>query len=85
MGEWPHKRIEDVALRIGMGPFGSSIKVDTFVAAGVPVISGEHLRKTRLEERKFNFITAEHADNMNFGFIFDGIFDRLSESRIHKE
>ena len=72
MGEWPHKRIEDVALRIGMGPFGSSIKVDTFVAAGVPVISGEHLRKTRLEERKFNFITAEHADKLKNSNVFQG-------------
>ena len=72
MGEWPRKRIEDVALRIGMGPFGSSIKVDTFVAAGVPVISGEHLRNTRLEEQRFNFVTIQHADKLKNSNVFKG-------------
>jgi len=48
-----------------MGPFGSSIKVDTFVAEGVPVISGQHLHSFRLDEKPgFNFISSEHADRL---------------------
>ena len=33
---WEVKRIEDVAERVAMGPFGSSIKVSTFVDSGGP-------------------------------------------------
>jgi type I restriction enzyme S subunit len=54
-------RIEDVSERIAMGPFGSSIKVETFVDTGVPVISGQHLRGLMLDDSKFNFLTEEHA------------------------
>ena len=44
-----------------MGPFGSSIKVETFVADGVPVISGQHLRGRRLVDIDYNFVSPEHA------------------------
>ena len=40
MGEWRTMRIEDIARKIAMGPFGSNIKVETFVPRGVPIISG---------------------------------------------
>jgi type I restriction enzyme S subunit len=42
-GEWQSIRIQEVAEKVAMGPFGSSIKVETFVPEGVPVISGQHL------------------------------------------
>lgn len=57
-------RIEELAEKIGIGPFGSSIKVDTFVDNGIPVISGNHLKGIRLEDNDFNFITIEHADKL---------------------
>ena len=45
-----------------MGPFGSSIKVSTFVPKGVPIISGQHLRDVRVDDTPgFNFIAPEHA------------------------
>jgi type I restriction enzyme S subunit len=48
-----------------MGPFGSSIKVETFVPEGVPVISGQHLNGMRLDDTVgYNFITPEHADRL---------------------
>jgi type I restriction enzyme S subunit len=48
-----------------MGPFGSSIKVETFVDQGVPVISGQHLNGSRLDDAVgYNFITPEHADRL---------------------
>lgn len=64
--EWPMVTIEDIAERVAMGPFGSSIKVDTFVTDGVPVISGQHLHTSKVnDEIAFNFITEEHATRLN--------------------
>ncbi len=48
-----------------MGPFGSSIKVSTFVPKGVPIISGQHLHGIRVDDSPgFNFITREHAHRL---------------------
>ncbi|HBF26086.1 MAG TPA: restriction endonuclease subunit S [Nitrosomonas sp.] len=47
-----------------MGPFGSSIKVETFTDTGIPIISGQHLRDAELTDSEFNFITEEHADSL---------------------
>ncbi len=48
-----------------MGPFGSSIKVETFVTDGVPVISGQHLQGFKVNDAVgYNFITEEHADRL---------------------
>ena len=58
------KRIEDIAERVAMGPFGSSIKVSTFVDQGIPVISGQHLRGMLLDDDEYRFITQEHADQL---------------------
>jgi type I restriction enzyme S subunit len=64
-GEWRITRIDEVAERVAMGPFGSSIKVETFVDQGVPVISGQHLNGSRLDDAVgYNFITPEHADRL---------------------
>lgn len=59
--EWRVSAVEEFAERVGMGPFGSNIKVETFVDSGVPIISGQHLKQTLVEDNKFNFITEEHA------------------------
>lgn len=62
---WPEARVEDLAVKIAMGPFGSNIKVETFVSSGVPIISGQHLHEFRLNEASgFNFITEEHANKL---------------------
>lgn len=64
MSEWPSATIAEIAERVAMGPFGSSIKVSTFVPDGVPVISGQHLRESRLTDSDFNFVTEEHASKL---------------------
>lgn len=69
---WPMVRIEDIAEKIAMGPFGSNIKVETFVKSGVPIISGGHLHGLRLEDGDFNFVTAEHAEKMKNSNVFRG-------------
>ena len=48
-----------------MGPFGSSIKVETFVPEGIPIISGQHLHGFRVDDAPgFNFISSEHAQRL---------------------
>lgn len=70
--KWPITRIEDIAEKIAMGPFGSNIKVETFVEAGIPIISGAHLRGVRVEDGEFNFVTEEHAERMKNANVFRG-------------
>ncbi len=65
-------RIDQVAEKVAMGPFGSSIKVSTFVPIGVPVISGQHLHGTRLEDSEYNFITPEHAEKLKNANVYRG-------------
>ena len=63
--EWQEKRIEEIAEKVAMGPFGSSIRVNTFVPAGVPIISGQHLHGMMVDDSPgFNFITEEHAERL---------------------
>lgn len=68
--EWPIATILDVAEKVAMGPFGSNIKVSTFVPEGIPIISGNHLRGYFLEEPEFNYITEEHAERLKNSIVF---------------
>lgn len=70
--EWPTVRIEEIAEKIAMGPFGSNIKVETFVADGIPIISGTHLHGTRLQDGAFRFITEEHAERLKNSNVYRG-------------
>ena len=63
-GEWQEVSIEEIALRVAMGPFGSDIKTDNFVAAGVPVIRGGNLTCGRFNPEKFVFLTDYKADEL---------------------
>ena len=63
---WRRVKVEDIAEKVAMGPFGSSIKVDTFVPEGVPIISGQHLHGFRVDDSPgFNFISLEHAQRLS--------------------
>ena len=68
--DWPVTTISDIAQKVAMGPFGSNIKVSTFVPEGIPVISGLHLRGYFLEEPEFNYITDEHAERLRNSIVF---------------
>ena len=60
---WRRCRIDDIAEKVAMGPFGSSIKVETFTPSGVPIISGQHLHGSRVDDKPgFNFISEAHAE-----------------------
>ena len=65
-GEWPTATIREIAEKVAMGPFGSSIKVETFVPNGIPIISGQNLHGMRVNDAPgFNFITDEHAQKLS--------------------
>ena len=70
--EWKQVTIGEIADKIAMGPFGSNIKVETFVDSGVPIISGNHLRGTYLTEDSFNYITEEHANRLKNSLVYAG-------------
>ncbi len=62
---WKSCKVEEIAEKVAMGPFGSSIKVDTFVHNGIPIISGQHLHGSRVDDTPgFNFVTPEHAEKL---------------------
>ena len=62
---WRRCRIDDIAEKVAMGPFGSSIKVETFTPSGVPIISGQHLHGSRVDDKPgFNFISEAHAERL---------------------
>ncbi len=69
---WNTLAIGDLADKIAMGPFGSNIKVSTFVPSGVPIISGNHLRSYLLEEPSYNYITEEHAERLKNSVVYPG-------------
>jgi len=70
--EWERAKIEDVVKKVAMGPFGSSIKISTFVSEGIPVISGQHLNEVRLHDKEYNFITIDHADKLKNSNVYRG-------------
>lgn len=61
---WGVKNIEEISTNVSMGPFGSNIKVDTFVAEGIPIINGQQLKGMMLEDGENKFITHDHADKL---------------------
>ncbi|MHB1281825.1 MAG: restriction endonuclease subunit S [Acidithiobacillus sp.] len=63
--DWQQTRIEDIAERIAMGPFGSDIKVDNFVPQGVPIIRGGNLSSGRFNDDNFVYLTEEKADKLS--------------------
>ena len=68
--DWPTATILDIAEKVAMGPFGSNIKVSTFVPEGVPIISGNHLRGYFLDEPEFNYIAEEHAERLKNSIVY---------------
>lgn len=68
--EWNYLSIGEIAEKVAMGPFGSNIKVSTFVESGVPIISGNHLRGYFLEEPSYNYITEAHAEKLKNSIVY---------------
>jgi len=69
---WKVNTVEESAEKVACGPFGSSIKVSTFVPKGVPIISGQHLNGIRLLDQANSFITTEHAEKLKNANVYRG-------------
>lgn len=68
---WAGCRIGEVTSRIAMGPFGSDIKKENFVEAGVPVIRGGNLTDG-LVEHGYVFLSENKADELKNANAFPG-------------
>jgi type I restriction enzyme S subunit len=55
-----------------MGPFGSDIKTDNFVAHGVPIIRGVNLNSGRFNGDSFVYLTEEKANQLSSANAFPG-------------
>ena len=60
---WRITTLEVLCRRVAMGPFGSDIKTDNFVASGVPVIRGVNL-KNGFIDHGFVYLNDEKADEL---------------------
>ena len=69
---WEIIATEAISSKIGMGPFGSNIKVSTFVDSGIPIISGCHLNQTLLTDENYRYITEEHALKLHNSIVIKG-------------
>lgn len=66
--EWGIEVIDNIKAdeknAIAMGPFGSNIKKENFVASGIPVLRGNNLKKHILCEDEFIYLTEEKAQKL---------------------
>ena len=72
MKKWPLVKIDTIAQKIAMGPFGSNIKVDNFVSSGVPVLNGANLIGFKLKEDHFNYVTEHKANELRNSLAYRG-------------
>jgi type I restriction enzyme S subunit len=63
--KYKYREVRDCISEISMGPFGSNIKVDSFVKSGVPVLNGSNLTGYKLREESFNYVTEDKARSLN--------------------
>lgn len=70
--QWPKMPASAIAEKIGMGPFGSAIKAETFQANGVPIINGQQLNGFFVDDNFQNFISEDHADCLNNSVVYPG-------------
>jgi type I restriction enzyme, S subunit len=67
---WSLSKIEEVASRIAMGPFGSRITKDNFTSSGVPVIRGKNLADGFVDSN-FVYLTEDKAEELSNSVAFE--------------
>jgi|SRR5665647_196435 len=74
--DWNWATVDEIkaqnAHAISMGPFGSDIKTDNFIAKGIPVIRGVNLSKRRFYEEGFVYISEEKANELKSANAYPG-------------
>ncbi len=68
---WGETKLEENITDIAMGPFGSNLKVDSFVDAGVPVIKGGNL-SGYFVGGSFSYVSKEKADSLKRSIAYPG-------------
>jgi len=72
--EWQTLTVDDIKApgdrSIAIGPFGSRMKADTYVAEGVPLIRGSNISDTRALVGDFVFVSNETADELRVSNVF---------------
>jgi type I restriction enzyme R subunit len=61
---WKQHKLRELVDDVAMGPFGSNLKVDNFIAQGVPVIRGGNLNVGGLKDEYFAFVSEEKANSL---------------------
>lgn len=69
---WKTYKIEDIASKISIGPFGSRMKSDCYVDEGIPVIRGKNLGERPDFISDFVYITEKKADELLGCNVFKG-------------
>lgn len=75
-GEWQTLTVDQIKAQddraIAIGPFGSRLKADTYVASGVPVIRGNNISDTRVFVDEFVYVSEQTADELKACNVFAG-------------
>ncbi len=75
-GEWRTLTVDQIKATddraIAIGPFGSRMKADTYVASGVPVIRGNNISDTRVFVDEFVYVSEQTADELRACNVFAG-------------
>ncbi|NGZ08179.1 MAG: restriction endonuclease subunit S [Nitrospira sp. LK70] len=75
-GEWLTLTVDQIKANddraIAIGPFGSRMKADAYVAKGVPVVRGNNISDTRVFVDDFVFVSDETADELRSCNVFAG-------------
>ena len=75
-GEWQTLTVDQIKAKddraIAIGPFGSRMKADTYVASGVPVIRGNNISDTRVFVDDFVYVSERTADDLRSCNVFAG-------------
>jgi len=74
--DWPSYTVDEIKAvegrAIAIGPFGSRMKADRYVADGVPVIRGNNIGDTRKFVGGFVYVSEETADELRSCNVFAG-------------
>jgi type I restriction enzyme, S subunit len=65
MSEWPKYRVDEIAKKTGIGPFGSRMKSDTYTQSGVPVIRGTNITGGRSFSGDWVYVSERDADQLS--------------------
>jgi type I restriction enzyme, S subunit len=75
-GKWQTVTVDQIKANsdraISIGPFGSRMKSDAYVAHGVPVIRGNNISDTRALVGDFVFVSEHTADDLRSANVFAG-------------